>query len=80
MILMQMRREEEMKAAELLERFEEEEEHVAQVQEVRHKDHVITKEKKEIRTQMKLENVDRVRRMNDYQRMGTLKKIEDQDK
>jgi hypothetical protein len=80
MILMQMRREEEMKAETMLERFEEEEQHVEMVKEVRQKEHIISKEKKEIRTQMKLENVDRVRRVTEYQRMGTLKKIEDQDK
>lgn len=51
-----------------------------QVQEVRQKDQFIAKERKELRTQMKLENVQRVKRMTEYTRMGTLKKIEDSDK
>jgi hypothetical protein len=50
-----------------------------EVQAIREKEHQIIKEKKVIRTQMKLENVERVHRVNDYKRMTTLKKIEDVD-
>ena len=48
-----------------------------EVQAIREKEHEILKEKKSIRTQMKLENVERVHRVSEYKRMGTLKKIED---
>lgn len=50
-----------------------------EVQAIREKEHEIHKEKKAIRTQMKLENVDRVHRVGEYKRMTTLKKIEDID-
>lgn len=53
--------------------------HVMEVQAIREKEHEILKEKKSIRTQMKLENVERVHRVGEYKRMGTLKKIEDVD-
>jgi len=79
MILLQMRREEEIKAEEMIEKFEVAEQHVEMVKEVRDKDHMILRERKELRTQMKLENVERVKRMSEYKRMGTLKKIEDSD-
>lgn len=79
MILMQKRKEEEKKAEELLMKFEEEEEHVMQIQEVREKELHIHNERKNVRTLMKLENVERVQRIGEYQRMATLKKIEDTD-
>jgi len=50
-----------------------------EVQAIREKEHEILKEKKSIRTQMKLENVDRVHRVTEYKRLTTLKKIEDVD-
>ena len=46
---------------------------------MRAKEHELLKERKSLRTQMKLENVERVMRVGEYQRMGTLKKIEDTD-
>ena len=79
MILMQKRRDEEVKAESMLGKFEEEEIHVMEVQEQRLRSHELLKEKKSLRTQMKLENVQRVNRVNEYKRMGTLKKIEDVD-
>ena len=79
MILLQQRKEEERKAAELLNKFEAEEEHVAEIQEMRGKELEIHRERKNLRTQMKLENVQRVLRIDEYKRMGTLKKIEDND-
>jgi hypothetical protein len=80
MILVQQRKEEEKKAEQLLVQFEEEEEHVAEIQELRQRDHDIERERKNLRTQMKLENVQRVQRISEYKRMGTLKKIEDNDR
>lgn len=79
MILIQKRKEEEVKAEKMLEKFEEEEIHVMEVQEQRQKGHRMLKEKKDLRTQMKLENVARVHRVNEYKRMMTLKKIEEKD-
>jgi hypothetical protein len=52
---------------------------VAEVQELRGKELEIHRERKNLRSQMKLENVQRVMRIDEYKRMGTLKKIEDND-
>mmetsp|Transcript_31455 Transcript_31455/g.45274 ORF Transcript_31455/g.45274 Transcript_31455/m.45274 type:complete len:324 (-) Transcript_31455:212-1183(-) len=79
MILQQQRKEEEKKAAQLLNKFEEEEEHVAEIQDMREREQGILRERKNLRSQMKLENVQRVQRIGEYKRMGTLKKIEDND-
>jgi len=79
MILLQQKKEEEKKAEELLVKFEEEEIHVMEVQKMHDKELEIQNERKNLRTQMKLENVQRVMRVGDYKRMGTLKKIEESD-
>ena len=79
LILMQKRKEEEQKAEMMLERFEEEEIHVLEVQEARQHGQQLLKEKQALRKQMKLENVQRVNRVNEYKRMNILKKIESKD-
>jgi len=79
MILLQTQREEEKKKEFMLQKFEEEEEHLAQVEAQRQKELSLLKEKKTIRTHMKLENVDRVYRANEYKRMEVLKSIERND-
>lgn len=79
MILLQQKREEERKAELMLEKFDEEEAHVMEVQERRNKDMTIAKERKLLKTQLKLENVHRVMRINDYRRLTTQKRIEEND-
>lgn len=79
MILLQQRKEEEAKAEGMLEKFESEEEHLAAVQARRDKDMYLAKERKSLKTQLKLENVQRVMRINDYRRMSTQKKIHEND-
>lgn len=79
LILMQKRKEEEQKAEMMLERFEEEEIHVLEVQEARVHGQQLLKEKQALRKQMKLENVQRVNRVSEYKRMNILKKIEEKD-
>jgi hypothetical protein len=78
-ILMQQRREEEKKAESLLEKFELEEIGVQEEQRRRDYELSLTKEKQNLRKQMKLENVERVMRVNEYRRLNTLKKIEDSE-
>lgn len=80
LILLQQRKAEEQKADQQLKKFEEEEQHVEEIKEIREKDHKIQTERKNLRTQMKLENVERVHRVKEYQRMSTLKKIEHTEK
>ena len=79
MIMLQQRREEELEAELLLRKFDEEEEQVLAVQRLREKEHALLNEKKSLRVQMKLENVDRVMRQGEYKKSSTLKKIEDSD-
>lgn len=80
MILFQQQREEEKKKEFMLHKFEDDERHVEEVQKAREKELQLLKEKKSIGTQMKLDNVDRVFRANEYKRMETLRKIEENDK
>ena len=63
MVLIQKRKDEERKAEQLLEKFEEEEEHVFHIQQQRNKELQIQNERKNVRTLMKLENVERVQRI-----------------
>ena len=79
MILMQQRKQEELEAELLLQRFQEEEEQVKQAQKIREKEHALHHEKKSLKVQLKLENVDRVVRQSEYKKSSTLKKIEDTD-
>eukprot|EP00607_Mallomonas_marina_P007318 CAMPEP_0182418818 /NCGR_PEP_ID=MMETSP1167-20130531/3190_1 /TAXON_ID=2988 /ORGANISM="Mallomonas Sp, Strain CCMP3275" /LENGTH=638 /DNA_ID=CAMNT_0024593231 /DNA_START=29 /DNA_END=1946 /DNA_ORIENTATION=+ len=78
-IIIQQRDEEEKKKEELQERFADTEEHVQQVQDMRAKELEIMRERRNLRMQMKAENVMRVKRVNDYGALKTLKKIEDND-
>jgi hypothetical protein len=79
MILLQMRREEELAAERLLQKFDADEEQVLAVQKLRDKEHALLNEKKSLRVQMKLENVERVMRQGEYKKASTLKKIEGTD-
>jgi hypothetical protein len=79
MIMLQQRREEELEAERLLRKFDEEEEQVIAAQKLRDKEHALLNEKKSLRVQMKLENVDRVMRQGEYKKSSTLRKIEDTD-
>lgn len=78
MILQQTRKEEEKKAESMLQKFEQEEIHVQEIEAIRKREHDILTEKKNLKANMKLETVERVARVKEYQRMNTLKKIEEQ--
>jgi hypothetical protein len=64
----------------MLQSFEEEGKAIEEVRMQREKELELMKEKRTLRRQMKAENVERVARMQEYQRMLTLKKIEDTEK
>lgn len=80
MVLAQTRREEEQRKEDLLGRFELEEENVRRVKEARGAQNLITREKKLLRNQMKLENVERIRRIAEYRRLETLRQIHEADR
>ena len=61
-------------------RFEEEELNVQRVKEARDRNHMLQREKKTLRTSMKLENVSRVKRIQEYKRLETLRRIHEGDK
>jgi hypothetical protein len=79
MIILQQRREEERKKETMLQKFEEDEKHVESIKEMHEHEQKLIKERKLLQIQMKAENVERVKRMAEYKRMNTLKKIEDND-
>lgn len=79
LILEEQKRREEENKLKLLLQFEKEEEHVDQVLEQRSHEHELYKVKKLIRLEMKKENVNRVSRVKDFQKLSTLKRIEDKD-
>ncbi len=64
----------------MLHQFAEEEEHVEQVFVNRKHELDLIAEKKKLNLQMKQDNVERVKRMAEYKRLNTLKKIESVDK
>jgi len=80
MLLIQAQREEERRKENMLQSFEEEGKAIEEVRALREKEIQLAKEKRNLKRQMKAENVDRVARMNEYSRMQTLKKIEDTEK
>jgi hypothetical protein len=80
MLLVQAQREEERRKENMLQSFEEEGKAIEEVRQMRENELQLMKEKRALRRQMKAENVERVARMNEYQRMLTLKKIEDTEK
>ena len=71
---------EEERKAEMLNKFEEEEYHVEEVFANRKHELDLVREKKKLNLSMKKDNVERVKRMQEYERLNTLKKIEDVDK
>ncbi|RYG64051.1 hypothetical protein EON64_14770, partial [archaeon] len=79
LILLEQKREDERRAEQMLGKFEEEEEHLQEVAERRLRDLSLQRERKVLKTQLKLENVQRVQRVGEYKRMSTLKKIQDSD-
>lgn len=50
------------------------------VKEARDRNHMLQREKKTLRTSMKLENVSRVKRIQEYKRLETLRRIHEGDK
>lgn len=79
MILLQKRKEEEREKAKMLIKFEEEEQHVEEVLELTKREQELLKERRKLHVQMKADNVERVKRMSEYKRIGVLKKIEKND-
>ena len=80
MLLIQSNKQEERRKEMMLASFEEEGNAIEIVRVQREKELALTREKKALKMQMKAENVDRVARMKEYERMQTLKKIEDTEK
>jgi hypothetical protein len=60
--------------------FIDEEINVMRVKEARERSHMLTKEKKELKISMKLENVNRIKRIQEYKRLETLRQIHEGDK
>mmetsp|Transcript_4677 Transcript_4677/g.14822 ORF Transcript_4677/g.14822 Transcript_4677/m.14822 type:complete len:542 (-) Transcript_4677:65-1690(-) len=80
MVLNQAKRDEEQRKEDLLGRFELEEENVRRVKDARGRDHDVSRAKQHLRAQMKLENVERIRRIGEYRRLEYLRKIHEADR
>lgn len=78
-IVIQQKQAEERKKEELIDKFEEQEEHVKEVQEMRAKEVEVMRERQNLRMQMKAENVNRVKRVHEYSAMKVMKRIETQE-
>jgi hypothetical protein len=64
----------------MLEKFENDAKFVEQLNEVRGKEHALMKEKEHLNKQLKQENVERIKRIQEYKRLETLKKISEGDR
>ncbi len=58
-----------------MEKFNRDEEKVAAIQSMKEKEMSILKEERNLHSQMKRDNVDRIKRMQEYKRLETMKKI-----
>ena len=63
-----------------LQKFDNDAKFVEQLNEVRGKEHAIMKERENLKKQLKQENVERIRRINEYKRLETLRKINEGDR
>ena len=80
MVLAQTRRDEERRKEDLVRSFADEEVNIKRVREARERNQMLIKEKKDLRTAMKLENVNRIKRIQEYRRLETLRRIHEGDK
>ena len=80
MVLAQTRRDDERRREALRQSFADEEINVQRVKEARERHHMLAKEKKNLQAAMKLENVNRIKRIDEYKRLETLRQIHEGDK
>jgi hypothetical protein len=71
---------EEMDKEMMLQKFDNDAKFVEQLNQVRGKEHALLKEKENLNKQLKQENVERIKRIQEYKRLETLKKISEGDK
>lgn len=71
-------KEDEMKN-ELLNKFEKNEDHVREVKAAKDKEMNLLRQERELQIELKRENVERIKRMQEYKRIETLKKLEEEN-
>ena len=64
----------------LRQKFDDDDKFVAQLEKKRGKEHALLKERENLNKQLKLENVERIKRIQEYKRLETLRKINEGDK
>ena len=74
------REKEEMDKEMMLQKFDNDAKFVEQLNQVRGKEHALLKEKENLNKQLKQENVERIKRIQEYKRLETLKKISEGDR
>jgi hypothetical protein len=67
-----------MKAS-LVKKFHDDEEHVSKLKELKNKDMAMMKEERDLHMQLKRENVERIKRMQEYKRLQTMRKVSEND-
>jgi len=65
--------------ASLVKKFHDDEEHVSKLKELKDKDVALMKEERDLHTQLKRENVERIKRMREYKRLETMRKVSEND-
>ena len=76
----QLAKEREIQGKEMLRRkFEEDEKKVNMIQAMKDKEMTLLKEERELNLQMKRDNVERIKRMQEYKRLETMRKIAEND-
>jgi len=80
MVLAQTRRDEERHKEQMRQNFIDEEINVQRVKEARERNRMLETHKKDLKVAMKLENVERIKRIGEYKRLETLRQIHEADK
>jgi len=62
-----------------LKKFNEDEENVAKLKEIKEKDAALLKEERDLHMELKRENVERIKRMQEYRRLETMRKVSEND-
>ena len=73
------KKEEEMKVS-LLKKFEDSEHHLEQTKLAKQKKQAILRQEKALQLEIKKENVERIKRMQEYKRLETMRKVSENDK
>jgi len=64
----------------LLHKFQDDEEHIAHLSKIRSKEQLLNKKERELKEELKKDNVERIKRMHEYHRIETMRKVSENDR